>query len=1609
MKALRKGLAILLVLITLLPVLSITALADPDGDPAGEPATPVGEGLSIGFYEMASTGSTYLSDAIAKATTENLNVMGGVNSCSAGGLLGYSDAADESGVISKWITSQVSSSSATFSYDAIRKLSGDNDESSFYNYVKYGQLLNRVGFDSVANQSGGILRKAGGMFMSFVYVISRFMANCMNGVISIMKFLNPFALIDTRFMGSNIAGIDYVSDGGPLQELAKWLGGIYKAMYNNIATFVFAVMFIILVIQLLFMNAASVQGRENLKKVKSFVIKGVAMFIGVPLCATLYTTCLDELDNMSSNSNFAASRVIASTFLDFEEWARQFQLGTPRYHTYNVTDTSNGEVHLQYEVAMSGQVSALTYLNLQKSCYNINRAVWHAAGRVTEKDSEPMSYAVDSNSAMVSGVGAGTDVFSTATEQYNDGMSEVIDDLLERYSNGEFYYPSSWEVDAKGRVGSIGGGDTELAKVMRESSSTVSKFTNSVINDNLLGADGIDKFWGADGRLTWNSTNWEKKSFSSARGLSDMALYNYLTSEFGNNSLTVYSSEKASSGYVRKAHYSVNLIGGGVLGFLFYCNTLILIFDMGFIGLFYGLAILFSNFKRMYLSIISIFWTVGGSLKGFAKLLTYTVVMILEVLGTFAAYLISTELLMSLNQIVLTPIMYVVSAASSANLDDVIQNGIATVNHGTLAAALGGFLGAAGKPVLMVSLAINIIILIIFSIIAAKMRNSIVKTIEEIASAGIDKLLGVQHQDLAGGSPSLGGRMAGAAAAGMGAAVAQRAFGGSDNSGDGSGTKGTASAEDDDTRPPDGKDGDGKDGKDGAGKDGSGKDGSGKDTKAGDAAGGSGGDGADGKGGAGADGADGAGAAFDDGESSADDDEEAAVKNAMANGDVNSLDDVGKKDDNKSGSGSDDAKPVSPSGDNDAGDKKQADDNNDSGKSGTGDSADKSGSGDTPKKTEAGDSANAGGKSDNDASKKQDSDGKGQDGKSKDDASKKSEDKQKANANGNTNANAQTKGAKAGDPAGPSSKTGGSKDDSTNPELKQEGDAEKSDGIPVKGAESGESGAPSKSGSAGAGSDGAGSNGENRELAAVGADTGSRDAKAGESGTLSRKFDPKNPGSAGGSGSSDDGSESGSGDGAGTGDGSGSDGGTGASGDGSGPRKIEGDSGSGADAGAGSDSKDSGTKNGPDGSGNGPVSPKGPNAAGSGKSGKPGKPGGPGSKPGKPGKSGGAGGSARRPESASGGRGASEIEIHEESEEFSAEHASFSRGGGEPMTGFAPGETVIEVPGYELENGDFVATGEPTVVSGGSESQGADSRGVAVDSSKPSDTGNGPESSGGGGSEPGPSAPKGPSGGPAPSGGSGSGPAASGGSGGAAPAGGGSASSGGGSSSSSGDGPRNAKAGAASKASKPRKAPMSDTTKAALTAAVGSFMASSDNKIVSSLGQGVNQVAAIEIASNIQGARQGGQGGDVTEIRTEETVTEVRTTSSAVASNTTVVSGGVAPAAGGAPATPVAASGIVGSSTSSVASGTETVSVHKVRREVITKGGSGRGGSGKSASGKSAAPAQGGSRASDDPLNNSDVSASLSRVNHRKRSRTIKKKTLDGGPNKSGGDSLDTL
>lgn len=751
-KKLQRFLCLLLALMCIMGLVSLPSLAADENT------------QSTSFYTIASNASTYLSDTTSRGAFPTS--VGGipVNSGSAGGFLGYSDAADDSGLILGWVQSQLSMSSATYSYDQLQASASGLTDNSFQAYAQFGYLLKRVGLDQTksASTSGWGLRSIAGGLVSLFYNLSLTVNTVFGWFINILKTLNPFWFM---FADGEVAGLATASGNAGLNNVRSVIVDVYRACKAWYPLVVGAFTLALL------LNIAFANGRGNGPKVKRYLIRVLAILIGIPMCASIYTTVLNMVTVDLEAGNAPSARAIFSTFLDFETWAEnEFTM-----------DPSDGTITLQLKKNNSTgkyDPSDDTYSNLRRTCYNINRHAYQVAGHggsLGPWDSSGMGAGgVMSSTVITSG---GVDLATSTGATTFKSISATISSLLDRYGSSDFYHASNYETAYKARMTRNGlKASEDPSKTFFESTANTAgafkEFVNGSASSNTVWQDiftGDSITWQDDTARAVNT--WY---FGTSRGdarLSPMATYNYLTSDFNGTNVEVFSNENATSGFTKKSHLSVNLIGGNIfVSFLLYLNLLVLLVAYTVLGWGYGFAMVFNSLKKTLIMMMDLPMAALGAIRSIARIFAYTAALIIEVVITLLCYDIVSQMLFAVTDVM-----------TGVFTTGIVVNGY-TISLSTILPGLGS---------IIITQLLSIIVSAGFLVVALRVRKTMVKFVDEAARDALDKLFGIRSGALAGGDSGMGGRVAGAIGAGIGAGLTEKALSNNSQKDD---TKGVATA-----------------------------------------------------------------------------------------------------------------------------------------------------------------------------------------------------------------------------------------------------------------------------------------------------------------------------------------------------------------------------------------------------------------------------------------------------------------------------------------------------------------------------------------------------------------------------------------------------------------------------------------------------------------------------------------------------------------------------------------------------------------------------------------------------------------------------------------------
>ena len=715
----------------------------------------------------------------------------------AGAIIGYGD--KTKGFIS-YISANETRSVTTSSYGAYVNV-GDDGRS--YAYARYGRLLNELGIDQTGNPSSAPAGRAiGGRIVQGAHLVSSFVPTLFDVVIDIMRLLNPFRFLvnDAPVSGAITSwdvgtGPDHtISDafgGGPggsveigtgdvtadqmdgvdqftgpgipaaLDAVSQKITEIY-VLLRQIGLIIIIPMMLTLLIAAILLTARAGHANNNWGRIKVFLIRLVFICIGIPMLGVLYTATLDEVQSIVL-TQAPSSRIIAASFVDFENWVKTSRLDPPSGGSFELKSEGISESESQ------GRASADSWRTVRETIYQINHAT--------------DLYKLDGNSGLGITVG-GNEIDTNAGMWDTDGkftqfgtnaanrkvIFTRLNSLLDMYSSGAFYTASAWESNINSSLTANFQddlGSTQSTDPASSNKKTIYQMyfdtdevddwmNRSVENNGEIFDDVADGVTDGPEEAKWAHMKWNifcngtdigvtplpgddpsvdehgkgmaevditYKSSIGAWGdainpanpgaLSTVSMYNYLASAFNESNISVYSAANTTSEYTRVQHYSANLAGSGFMGTLFLVNCIVCLGVFVIIGLFYCLGMLLHNLKTGLALIMSIPGAMLGVLKSIIQVVVYVIKMIIELFGTIFLYQFVGDLVIIFASAVEAPVV-----ENAANIE------AAAVAGGVLASGSGSSLLLAlaeSKPLFLLSLAAVVVGLLMLGFTMVKL------------------------------------------------------------------------------------------------------------------------------------------------------------------------------------------------------------------------------------------------------------------------------------------------------------------------------------------------------------------------------------------------------------------------------------------------------------------------------------------------------------------------------------------------------------------------------------------------------------------------------------------------------------------------------------------------------------------------------------------------------------------------------------------------------------------------------------------------------------------------------------------------------------------------
>ena len=643
-------------------------------------------------------------------------------------------------------------------------------------YLQYGHALQALGLDTVSSNQFDFMA-IGRMFLGYlsmsVYVGALVPQVAFSMAINVMQTLNPF-----NWMVSEAIG------GGETVPALAGVKGFVTDLYNVFAGMGLYVATLILAVgigtSILFWRKSNNMGSHF----KKFVIRLVFIAAGLPFLGMTYTAALNNAADSFAASAPMANKAVAATFVDFASWAEKNNLALPEGTTIKVN--GNGSGSGSGTIDMGGTTAPQTF------ALKINTA----SGSLVDGD--------DTDASNL------TDNITSSRYSGNGQLGKILEvfDLLNRFANSTRYTAGAYETyvktisggkmaeglkvtgnkDKYAAVPNILSPDADASKLDNKdvsymSDGTPSTFGVTMSGGNIIytghgkmskyspgsvyrklenGASSLDKK-----RLGSRANAFGTTTSSGTGGLSTISMYNYLTTKFADDTVTNYSSTKLASDYVLDTHHSVSLVGGGVIGIVYWLNMVSILSFIAVVGTVYAFGLIGGSVKRGIKMVTSIPFAAVGSVRAISKIVGITVSMIVQIYGTLIVYNLVVELFIASQQIFLTPLL---TGFNNGNVSAAIIPGMTADYNGVTAAVTG-------LTVPIVAFIMSIVNIVI-TIKAVKLRKTFVKSMDEAMAGWVDRFFNSDSARNNLNSRSLGDvvREGVSAGAGMAAAGAANRF-----------------------------------------------------------------------------------------------------------------------------------------------------------------------------------------------------------------------------------------------------------------------------------------------------------------------------------------------------------------------------------------------------------------------------------------------------------------------------------------------------------------------------------------------------------------------------------------------------------------------------------------------------------------------------------------------------------------------------------------------------------------------------------------------------------------------------------------------------------------
>lgn len=593
------------------------------------------ENEAYSFYntgsDVAQVMEIYLSKESGKAgfkgKAEDIfkNIQNKQGPGEAGNYLGVRDRDRSKGSVFSVV--EITKANSSISYDTLgigpngnTPVFGNGDTGlDFTGYIIYGESMKSAGLDALdGNMFWKPIRTVQGILLWAGLSAIRAIDSLWGVVGNVLQTLNPFNLFtDGIRMVSKTQDFTGYSDDSWMVTIGKYIGQWYNALYG-LSIYVTIPLMIGFVIAWWLLSKNFAKSLGWLKK----AIAILAFFIVLlPLMGRVYTDAIGSMADTGTTSQ-PVDKYFNSILYDFQTNVEQNGLSTNGFElTY---DREAQSLTGKTVVALQNMVEKANS-DADSAFANTTVATKRAS---TGEDQLDASKNLDKQLENI----------KEQTETAKDAVkSDLIMQRIIAYMTNKVYLASDYEsAFKKGKsVDDVFGEVKDKSKVVQYIADGFPKGKPALMQATN---DGNNVKVSNSGKYTTVTTE-GKNAFS------PLATYNYLSSDFQGRSVLMTSATKSSSLIARSNHFSVNIVGGGLLSLFYFLEAVFLTGTLAIVGFLYIAGMMKDSLTGMFTIVVNTFKVGFGVAGGIAKVIGAFVMLLLSAFGTMFMYQIFKEVI----------------------------------------------------------------------------------------------------------------------------------------------------------------------------------------------------------------------------------------------------------------------------------------------------------------------------------------------------------------------------------------------------------------------------------------------------------------------------------------------------------------------------------------------------------------------------------------------------------------------------------------------------------------------------------------------------------------------------------------------------------------------------------------------------------------------------------------------------------------------------------------------------------------------------------------------------------------------------------------------------